>query len=137
MYHVREAYNLMDLIGDLGGVLELMALLFSFIISPISEFSFFLKALEKLYLVKTKDNNFFPKAFKEAKKKNGRPKFKTFKRKIPDCLKNTDVEKNICDHLPIKLSWSQKVKMFFLKVFGNRCMISKKDKILYYLLAEG
>ena len=53
--HKREVYSLLSLIGDLGGVLEIFVLLFIFIINPITDFSFKMKAIQKLYLVKTKD----------------------------------------------------------------------------------
>ena len=51
--HSREVYNLMDLIGDLGGVLDLLVLLAGIFICPISEHSFFLKAFSMLFLAKT------------------------------------------------------------------------------------
>lgn len=57
--NVRQVYNLLDLIGDLGGVIEIFMLLMSFIVSPISQFSFNMEALYTLYVAKTSDANLF------------------------------------------------------------------------------
>ena len=43
--HEREVYNILDLFGDLGGVNELLNLIFSLVALPISQHSFILKAL--------------------------------------------------------------------------------------------
>jgi len=43
--HSREVYNTLDLIGDLGGVLEVISLVFAVFLVPFSEHSFVLKAL--------------------------------------------------------------------------------------------
>jgi hypothetical protein len=53
----REIYDVLGLIGDLGGVSDIFVLLLGLFIFPISEFSYNLKALQKLYLVSTKDPN--------------------------------------------------------------------------------
>jgi len=49
-------YNVLDLLGDLGGVLEIITLIIGFFIYPVSEFSFILKAAKRLYLVRTNDD---------------------------------------------------------------------------------
>jgi hypothetical protein len=54
------------MLGDLGGVFEVIMVFFGFIISPVSEHSFFLKSIKKLYYARTKDR----KLFKEFKPKN-------------------------------------------------------------------
>ena len=46
-----------DLIGDLGGVLEIFVVVFLFIVSPITEYSFKMKAIQKFYLARVKDRN--------------------------------------------------------------------------------
>ena len=81
--HSREAYNLLDFIGDLGGVYEIIFQLFAIFISPITKYSFILRALQRLYIVKTKRKNLFKKASFE-KKHNGKSEYKTLKRKIPE-----------------------------------------------------
>ena len=36
-FHEREVYNLMDLIGEMGGVVEIIVIVFGVIIYPISK----------------------------------------------------------------------------------------------------
>ena len=67
--HERSIYTIMDLIGDLGGVHDLIVLFFSFFMSGISEHSFVSKALGILYLVKTTKPDLFQKPV-ELNKKN-------------------------------------------------------------------
>ena len=57
----REVYGYLDLLGDLGGVTEIMLIFFGFILLPISEFSFQLAAAEKFFIVRTKDAELFEK----------------------------------------------------------------------------
>ena len=79
--HSREVYNLMDLIGDLGGVLEVIIFLFGFFLFPASEFSFVIKALQKLYLARTSQSGLFKND--KMLKKNNKLKFKTMKTLTP------------------------------------------------------
>lgn len=44
-FHTREVYSILELIGDLGGVLEIFVLVFVFLVSPITEYSFTMKAI--------------------------------------------------------------------------------------------
>ena len=59
MDHSRESYDITDLIGDLGGVLEVMISAIGFFLFPISSHSFGLKILEKLFLARTNDKKIF------------------------------------------------------------------------------
>ena len=72
--HSREVYNLLDLMGDLGGVLEVFIFACGIILFPISEHSFVIKALQILFLARTRDKHMFEvnkKQFKKnMKKKN-------------------------------------------------------------------
>ena len=45
------------MIGDLGGVTEIVMLLFGFFLFPIAEFSFNIKAMKKWYFVRTNDSD--------------------------------------------------------------------------------
>lgn len=58
----------MDLLGDLGGVLEIVLITFGFFINNISEHSFYTNAISKLYKANTKDEQLFGK--KKQKKIN-------------------------------------------------------------------
>ena len=53
--HTRESYDITDLIGDLGGVLEVLISFIGLFLFPISEHSYGLKVLEKLFLARTND----------------------------------------------------------------------------------
>ena len=53
--HERKVYSFLELIGDLGGVLEILLLIFGIFINPISEFSFYMKAIKKMFLIRTQD----------------------------------------------------------------------------------
>ena len=54
------------MISELGGITKVIMFIFGFFLYPISEHSFTLKALKKLYLAKSKD----PLLMKSKKKKN-------------------------------------------------------------------
>ena len=45
--------------GDLGGVIEVLLIVFNIIFLPMSEHSFNLKAIKKLFLARTKDDALF------------------------------------------------------------------------------
>lgn len=49
----RVAYGFLDLLGDLGGVTEVIMLVFGFFLFPISEHSFFVHAAREFYFAKT------------------------------------------------------------------------------------
>ena len=68
---------MMDLIGELGGVLEVLILFCSIFLTPVSEHTFILKALETLYLGRTLDKDLFVKT--NLKNKKHKNKFKSFK----------------------------------------------------------
>lgn len=57
--HGRRIYSLFDLLGDLGGVTEVIMICFGFLLYPISEHSFYLKAFKKLFIAKTAEDGIF------------------------------------------------------------------------------
>jgi len=59
--HTRQIYGWLDLLGDLGGVTEVIMICFGFFLFPISEHSFVLRAIRKLYLVRTRKDDMFLK----------------------------------------------------------------------------
>jgi len=71
--HTRQIYGWLDLLGDLGGVTEVIMLLFGFFLFPIAEHSFILRAIRKLYLVRTKEGGLF---LKDAKAENKEKEFR-------------------------------------------------------------
>ena len=74
------------------------------IVYPLSEFSFYLKAMSKMYLVQTSTKNLFKQSqtFKKPRK-----------HKIPARFKGTPVETEALKHHFIKLSFRQKFALFF------------------------
>ena len=59
--HRRRVYSIFDFLGDLGGVIEIILLVFGMFLLPIAKHSFILKATKKLYLARTKEESIFEK----------------------------------------------------------------------------
>ena len=57
MGHEREVESLIQLMGDIGGLIEFLFVIFLAILSPIAEFDFYLKAIKKLYYARSRDGN--------------------------------------------------------------------------------
>ena len=55
----RQVYNIFDLLGDLGGVTEVIMITFGFFLFSVSEHSFHMTAIKKLFFVRTKDETLF------------------------------------------------------------------------------
>jgi hypothetical protein len=62
----RRVFGWFDLLGKLGGITNVMMLLFGFFLFPISEHSYVLKVAKKLFIARTRD----PKFFKHDPKQN-------------------------------------------------------------------
>lgn len=58
----RTIYGLLDVFGDFGGLLEVVMGVLALIISPWVEFQFNVKAIQKLYSVRTQKNSTFRKS---------------------------------------------------------------------------
>lgn len=101
---------------------ELIIGVISVFLLPLSEFSFKLKALNKLYLVRTTSPEIIGDAIK-FKKMKMTSKMKT---KTPDGFKGTDIEKEVENHYPIKLSMGKRLRLFFLQSTIRSCL-SKTD----------
>jgi hypothetical protein len=59
IFFEREVYNLLDLVGDMGGVIQVITIVFGIILYPIAEESFNLKAASQLFRARTNDNDLF------------------------------------------------------------------------------
>ena len=59
--HSRTVYNILDLLGDLGGLTEVFLLVVGYFINPIAEHNFTLKAARRLFIAKTKKDDLFLK----------------------------------------------------------------------------
>ena len=60
--YTREVYHILDVLSDLGGIIEVIMIIFGFILFPISEHSFYLKAARMLFFARSKDQNMFIKS---------------------------------------------------------------------------
>lgn len=57
--HTRRVFGWLDLLGRLGGITNVMMILFGVFVYPISAHSFILKAAKKLFIARSKDPNMF------------------------------------------------------------------------------
>jgi hypothetical protein len=53
---MRIIYDMLGVIGDLGGVFEMIYYFFSLFFFPVSEFIFLLRTLNRLFQVKSKNH---------------------------------------------------------------------------------
>jgi len=51
----------LGLLGDIGGVAEILIFILGFLVHPVSKFAFYLEAFKRLYKVRTVDKSLFPK----------------------------------------------------------------------------
>ena len=58
----------MDLIGDLGGVMDLIIVIFGLLLYPYSQYSYNLEMQRCLYKARTNDNEMFKKVKEKVKK---------------------------------------------------------------------
>jgi hypothetical protein len=52
-------YGILDALGDYGGVEGVLLVLSALLLSPISSHSFYIKAIQKLFIAKTRDYALF------------------------------------------------------------------------------
>jgi hypothetical protein len=57
--HIRNTYDLINLLGDMGGVASVIELILGVILLPISAHSFVIKAARKLFLARINESDFF------------------------------------------------------------------------------
>ena len=61
LFHERTEYSILDLFGEFGGVMEVFFVIGGILLASYSDYNFNIKALRKLYMVKTRDDNLFVK----------------------------------------------------------------------------
>jgi hypothetical protein len=127
--HTRAIYGFLDLLGDLGGVTEVIMITFGILFYPISEHSFIMTATKKLFMARTNEPDLFlqpkeievDKHFVKVKKKSRR------------------VSKELAKHKEIRVRMADNVLLFLQNRLG--CLFpsrlwSKSDK-LAKLFEEG
>ena len=66
----RRSYTIFDVLGLIGGILGAFNTLISILIGPISEYDFYLKVIQKLFLAKTEEFNIFKRSKNKKFEKN-------------------------------------------------------------------
>ena len=135
--HERSIYTFLDLIGNLGGVQDIIIFVFTIFISPISEHFYKMKFLRKFYLVKTSRLNVFQTPVGTPLRKSTKKlKFKNLKHQIPPSIESQDLIKEMNLHYPIKISLNQNLKTLFSS-FSNLFPKDDELKVLSQLKQKG
>ena len=53
--HSRKEYDVIDLLGDIGGVQNILVILFGWFLLALSEYSMFMNAFNKIFELEAKD----------------------------------------------------------------------------------
>ena len=106
-------YDIVQLIGVLGGVTGVLTLVLGFFILPISEASFIMKSAKRMFLVKTKDEEIF----NVDTKKKSIGKFIDMN-KMPESLRNNK-ESGINYHRIISLKRKDKICFYLSHTLGQ------------------
>ena len=69
MTHKRQIYDIVALLGDLGGVTEVITLVLGLLLFPISESSYNMMSTKRMFLARTKASDLFDEADEKKKKK--------------------------------------------------------------------
>ena len=67
--HKRKIYDIVALLGDLGGVTEVIMLTMGMLLFPISESSYNMMSTKRMFIARTKNDELFDEATEEKKKK--------------------------------------------------------------------
>ena len=118
--YYRKTYDLLDLLGDIGGVTEVVMITFGFMLLPISEHSFTLRAAKRLFLARTDDPEMFVY-------KPGDQKIVNYDKEF----NSEEIKKELALHKNINISTSDSIKLFLANLLGNffccnRCFAKKR-----------
>lgn len=133
--HERRVYGYFDLLGELGGVMEVLVLFFGFFLFPISEHSFYLNAIKKLFFAKTKDDDIFvTKSHAYLHSKTKKTLEKSLHRRLSISQDNNRYS-NDCEiksHRYVRLRLLDDLKLFFSNHFQLcfcDCLWNNKSKM--------
>lgn len=73
--HKREVYTSIEALGDIGGILEIIFILFGTIFLPISRHSFYLHASRFMFFARSRDSNLFVKGNKQEEQEENLAKY--------------------------------------------------------------
>ena len=103
---------------------------------PIAEYSYILKSLEKLFVVKTSDTTLFEHREETLEKKTKREKKGFNMRRLSTITDIVLGKKEKQTHFyTIKLSWRTKIKLFILDLV--KCGGKNRDKKLLKMIKDG
>ena len=111
--HRRNIYNIFDVLGDVGGVLEVITFVFGIILLPVSYHSFILKASSKFFLARTRNDNLFrqkKKSQKEMRKES----------KIMESF-GSMLEKHVRQNREINISFCDSSRIFLTRAIHSCC----------------
>jgi hypothetical protein len=57
--HERKIYGIFDALGDFGGVVQVLEGIAFILLGPVSSMNFYLRAIQKLFLARTKEDLIF------------------------------------------------------------------------------
>lgn len=115
--HVRIAYNLMDVLGDLAGVFDLAVHLVGFFILSISQHSMTISTIKKLFLVRTSDDTIFV-AKDRTLKKDGISKY--LGPEITECIADVNLRNEVLKHnKKISITQNQSINLYFQNLYNK------------------
>ena len=119
----RQVYNIFDLLGDLGGVTEVIMLTFGFFLFSVSEHSFHMTAIKKLFYARTRDNEIF--GAEKAKK------IRFLNKNLIPAETPKVIKQEIAKHRYIEVKNIDWIRTYFARVIGcPTCLFRKRDKFL-------
>lgn len=105
----RKSYGWLDLLGDLGGVAELMMICLGIFVHPISQHSFLMQGIGKLYKAKTHRGKMFAKKPKHVQRSHLKYKGEIVK-------ESKMVHQEISSHRHIKVRLTDSIKLFVASI---------------------
>ena len=106
--HTRKKYAFFDLLGDLGGVLEVILLAFGFVFNSIAYHSFLVQASKKLFYARTMIEDIFKRKMDK--------KTQAF---VNSGILSYDEKEEVKKHRPIDLSLKMSSKLYMFTVFRS------------------
>ena len=120
----RQAYDINDLLGDLGGVVRVLMSIFGVIFYPISQFLFFLNSVKQMYLARTKEADLLENASCQNSRTNHEKKMMNYTNgsKIP-AKYSKSMTHELSKHRVINLSLKDLILLFIFDSFN--CFMCK------------
>ena len=112
----------MDVIGDLGGVMDIFILIAGVFVCPVTEFSYYMTAFRNLFLARTSDSGIF-KTSSKGKKKRGTPGLKRWQSLTSEMKKQFDT------HYAINLSYGKWLRLLCMTKTWLTCCFRRKSDL--------